>query len=40
MILLTADIAARTPQVKFGELPLRKWVHHSIVVELIRPILC
>ena len=39
MILLTADIAARTPQVKFGELPLRKWVHHSIVVELIRPIL-
>ena len=39
MILLTADIAARTPQVKFGEVPLRKWVHHSIVVELIRPIL-
>ena len=39
MILLTADIAARTPQVKFGELPLRKWVYHSIVVELIRPIL-
>ena len=39
MILLTADIAARTPQVKFGEMPLRKWVHHSIVVELIRPIL-
>ena len=39
MILLTADIAARTPQVRFGEMPLRKWVHHSIVVELIRPIL-
>ena len=39
MILLTADIAARTPQIKFGELPLRKWVYHSIVVELIRPIL-
>ena len=39
MILLTADIAARTPQIKFGEVPLRKWVHHSIVVELIRPIL-
>lgn len=39
MILLTADIAARTPQVRFGEVPLRKWVHHSIVVELIRPIL-
>ena len=39
MILLTADIAARTPQVKFGEVPLRKWVYHSIVVELIRPIL-
>lgn len=39
MILLTADIAARTPQVRFGELPLRKWVYHSIVVELIRPIL-
>ena len=39
MILLTADIAAKTPQVKFGEMPLRKWVHHSIVVELIRPIL-
>ena len=39
MILLTADIAARTPQVRFSELPLRKWVHHSIVVELIRPIL-
>ena len=39
MILLTADIAARTPQIKFGEVPLRKWVHHSIVVELVRPIL-
>ena len=39
MILLTADIAARTPQVRFGEMPLRKWVYHSIVVELIRPIL-
>ena len=39
MILLTADIAARTPQVRFGELPLRRWVYHSIVVELIRPIL-
>ena len=39
MILLTADIAARTPQIRFGEVPLRKWVHHSIVVELIRPIL-
>ena len=39
MILLTADIAARTPQIKFGEVPMRKWVHHSIVVELIRPIL-
>ena len=39
MILLTADIAARTPQIKFGEVPLRKWVYHSIVVELIRPIL-
>ena len=39
MILLTADIAARTPQIKFGEMPLRKWVYHSIVVELIRPIL-
>ena len=39
MILLTADIAARTPQIKFGEVPMRKWVYHSIVVELIRPIL-
>ena len=28
-----------SPKVRFGEVPLRKWVHHSIVVELIRPIL-
>ena len=39
MILLTADIAARTPRVRFGEVPLGRWVYHSVVVELVRPIL-
>ena len=39
MILLTADIAAKTPKVKFGTVPLGKWLYHSVVVELIRPIL-
>ena len=39
MILLTADIAAKTPQIKFGELPTSQWLYHRVVRELIRPML-
>ncbi len=39
MILLTADIAAKTPQIKFGELPTGQWLYHRVVRELIRPML-
>ena len=43
MILMTADIAARTPQMNTLDLacrpPVGEWLYHRIVRELIRPIL-